>query len=59
MVLRYRYVVADGDNGELTIEKMLGGELTDYTGKVKANTAQENNEYNSTQGEIQTKIENM
>ena len=52
-VLRYKYVVADGDNGELTVQKLLGGQLTDIENSVKATTTLANNVYNSTEGDIE------
>jgi len=50
-VIRYKYKVADGDNGELMVEKLSGGLLTDITKKIAAITSKENDVYNSTQSE--------
>ena len=44
-IIRYKYIVADGDNGELMVEKLQGGNLTDSTGEIKAITVLENDKY--------------
>ena len=52
-ILRYKYTVAEGDNGYLMIEKLSGGELTDFTKQIKATTSQDNIIYKSTEGDTE------
>ena len=36
--IRYKYVVAEGDNGVLTVKRLSGGLITDLTKKIEATT---------------------
>ena len=43
--LRYKYVIADGDNGELMVVRLQNGKLTNLVGDVTATTVLENEGY--------------